>query len=82
MHPSAGETLVQKAFELKLAVFIQNQVRGHQWPLYLALQLEFRRKSVSVKHQHHPVRAVGILLRTRVAGAGRVGVQPTLGDHF
>jgi hypothetical protein len=36
----------------------------------------------SVKQQHHPIRAVGILLGPGVAGAGGVGVQSALGDHF
>jgi hypothetical protein len=40
------------------------------------------RRLDSVKQQHNPKRAIGILLRTGVAGAGGVGVQSALGDHF
>jgi len=40
------------------------------------------RRLHSVEQQHHPIGAVGIFLRPRIAGAGGVGVQSALGDHF
>lgn len=35
-----------------------------------------------VENQHDPIRAIGILLSAGVAGAGGVGLESALGDHF
>src|SRR5690348_7342514 len=36
----------------------------------------------SIENQNYPIRACGICLSAGITGAGGVGAQSTLGDHF